>query len=70
MYRWDGCWGVEELPQEGPQSTPQADASATAPEETAGELTEAQLQMVEEIVERYTAALGDCIFAVSRPLKG
>lgn len=49
--------GVEELPQEGPQSTPQADASATAPEETAGELTEAQLQMVEEIVERYTAAL-------------
>ena len=39
--------GVEELPQEGPQSTPQADASATAPEETAGELTEAQLQMVE-----------------------
>ncbi len=49
--------GVEELPQEGPQSAPQADASATAPEETAGELTEAQLQMVEEIVERYTAAL-------------
>ena len=49
--------GVEELPQQGPQSTPKADASATAPEETAGELTEAQLQMVEEIVERYTAAL-------------
>ena len=49
--------GVEELPQEGSQSTPEADASATAPEETAGELTEAQLQMVEEIVERYTAAL-------------
>ena len=49
--------GVEELPQEGPQSAPKADASATAPEETAGELTEAQLQMVEEIVERYTAAL-------------
>lgn len=49
--------GVEELPQEGPQSAPKADASATAPEGTAGELTEAQLQMVEEIVERYTAAL-------------
>lgn len=49
--------GVEELPQAGPQNAPEADGPERIPEGTGGELTEAQLQMVEKIVERYTAAL-------------
>lgn len=49
--------GVEELPQAGPQNAPEADGPAHTPEGTGNELTEAQLQMVEKIVERYTAAL-------------
>ena len=46
--------GVEEPPQADGAEDPNADAGS-AP--AAGELTEAQLRMVEEIVERYTAAL-------------
>ena len=46
--------GVEEPPQADGAEDPNADAGS-AP--VAGELTEAQLRMVEEIVERYTAAL-------------
>lgn len=46
--------GVEEPPQADGAEDPNADAGS-AP--AAGELTEAQLKMVEEIVERYTAAL-------------
>ena len=49
--------GVEEPPQPGPQNAPEADGPEPAPEGTGGELTEQQLHMVEEIVERYTAAL-------------
>lgn len=49
--------GVEELPQAEPQNVPEADGSESVPEENEGELTEAQLKMVETIVERYTAAL-------------
>lgn len=44
--------GVEEPPPEDA-----GDAEGTAPETADGELTPAQLQMVEEIVKRYTAAL-------------
>ena len=47
--------GVEEAPQAGPQTAPEGAGPAGAPEEA--DLTEAQLHMVEEIVERYTAAL-------------
>ena len=46
--------GVEEPPQADGAEDPNADAGS-AP--AVGELTEAQLRMVEEIVERYTAAL-------------
>ena len=49
--------GVEELPRAGTPNAPEADGDASDPEGTADELTEAQLQMVEAIVERYTAAL-------------
>ena len=49
--------GVEEPPGPGPQTTPEDSNPADAPENSAAELTEQQLQMVEEIVERYTAAL-------------
>ena len=44
--------GVEEPPPEDA-----GDAEGTAPETADGELTPTQLQMVEEIVKRYTAAL-------------
>ena len=47
--------GVEEPPRADGAEDSDADAASAAPE--TGELTEAQLKMVEEIVARYTAAL-------------
>lgn len=48
--------GVEE-PAEADEAEDAGTDTGSTPNVTAGELTEAQLKMVEEIVERYTAAL-------------
>ena len=57
--------GVEE-PAEADEAEDAGTDTGSTPNVTAGELTEAQLKMVEEIVERYTAALPKPPFRAGR----